>query len=237
MKFATIIFAFLLAVSSARGQTTLPSPADDPPAPAAMAPSYISIGKELRLRLALMRRTLNDLSLNAAIKQHANQILDSADADLQQLLVEVQSGRMPGYHRLMSVPDKLRAARANLMAVIGPDQSDLLEEKLRSLRGEARNQLGWLNQQVSDLDLSDGAGRPCEKILAETDAAVEKLPDTDVQGDQYASARAAMDKLFARAHDALAKILTSGELMRLGPHFAELAARPTVATTQPASGS
>lgn len=138
MKFATIIFAFLLAVSSARGQTTLPSPADDPPAPAAMAPSYISIGKELRLRLALMRRTLNDLSLNAAIKQHANQILDSADADLQQLLVEVQSGRMPGYHRLMSVPDKLRAARANLMAVIGPDQSDLLEEKLRSLRGEAQ---------------------------------------------------------------------------------------------------
>src|SRR5580704_7463435 len=135
MKFATIIFAFLLAVSSARGQTTAPSPADDPPAPAAMAPSYISIGKELRLRLALLCRTLNDLSLDAAIKQRANQILDSADADLQQLLAEVQSGRMPGYHRLMSVPDNLRAARAQLLAVIGPDQSDLLEEKLRSLRG------------------------------------------------------------------------------------------------------
>ena len=132
----------------------------------------------------------------------ANQILDSADDDLKQLLAEVQSGRMPGYHRLMSVPDKLRAARANLLAVIGPDQSDLLQEKLRSLRGEARNQLDWLHQQISDLNLPDGTERPCEKILAETDAAVEKLPDMDVQGDQYARARAAMDKLFARAHDA-----------------------------------
>jgi hypothetical protein len=237
MKIAAIIFAFLLAISSARGQTTMTSPADDLPAPAAMAPSYISIGKELRLRLALMRRTLNDLSLDAAIKQRANQIVDSSDADLQQLLAEVQSGRMPGYHRLMSVPDKLRAARASILAIIGPDQSDLLEEKLRSLRGEARNQLSWLHQQLSDLSLSDSAERPCEKILAETDAAVEKLPDMDVQGDQYASARAAMDKLFARAHDALAKVLTTGELMRLGPHFAELAARPTATTTQPASGS
>src|SRR5277367_3675396 len=160
MRFAAVILALLLTISSARGQATMPSPADDPPAPAAMAPSYMSIGKELRLRLALIRRTLNDLSLDAAIRQRDNQILDSADSDLQQLLAEIQSGRMPGYHRLMSVPDNLRAARANLLAVIGPDQSDLLQEKLRSLRGEARNQLNWLHQQLSDLNLSDGAERP-----------------------------------------------------------------------------
>jgi hypothetical protein len=236
MRFAAIILALLLTISTVRGQTTTPSPADDPPAPAVMAPSYLSIGKELRLRLALIRRTLNDLSLDAAVKQRANQIIDSSDAQLKELIADIQSGRMPGYHRLMSVPDNLRAARANLLAVIGPDQGDLLDEKLRSLRGEARNQLDWLHQQLSDLNLSDGAERPCDKILSETDAAVEKLPDMDLQGDQYVRARAAMDKLFVRAHDALAKVLSAGQLMRLGPHFAELAARPA-ATTQPASGS
>ena len=237
MKFAIAILGILLTLSTARAQTTAPTPVDDPPAPAALAPSYVSIGKDLRLRLALIRRTLADLTLDAAIKQHAFQILDASDAELKELLAEIQSGRMPGYHRLMAVPDNLRAARANLLAVIGPDQSDLLQEKLRSLRGEARNQLNWLRQQISDLNLSDGAKRPCDGILAQTEAAVEKLPDTDVQGDQYARARATMNQLFLRAHDALSKVLSDAEQLRLGPHFAELAARPPTATTQPAPRS
>jgi hypothetical protein len=235
MRFAAIILALSLAISSARGQTTTTSPADDPPAPASMAPSYVSIGNGLRLRLALFRRTLNDLSLEPAIKQRANKILDAADDDLKELLAEVRSGRMPGYHRLMTVPDRLRAARDSLLALIGPDQGELLQEKLRSLRGEARNQLNWLHQQLSDLNLPDGTEHSCEKILTETETAAEKLPDTDVQGDQYAKARAAMDKLFARAHDGLAKLLNADELARLGSHFADLAARPP--TTQPAPGS
>jgi hypothetical protein len=237
MKFAAAILGVLLALSTARGQTTTPSPTDDPPAPAAMAPSYVSIGKGLRLRLALIRRTLADLTLDAAIKQRADQIVDSADAEIKDLLAAIQSGRMPGYHRLMAVPDNLRTARANQLAVIGPDQSDLLQEKLRSLRGEARNEVNWLRQQLSDLNLSDGAARPCNQILSETEMAVEKLPDMDVQGDQYARARAAMNQLFVKAHDGLAKILSAAEQLRLGPHFAELASQPPAVTTQPAPGS
>jgi hypothetical protein len=235
MKLVIVILGVLLPISTLSGQTTAPSPAIDPPAPVAMSPAYISIGKELRLRLALIRRTLADLPLDPATLERASRIVDSADADLKELLTEIQSGRMPGYHRLMSVPDNLRAARVNLLTALGPDQSDLLQEKLRSLRGEARNQINWLRQQLADLNLSDAPRQSCDRILTETAAAAEKLPDMDVQGDQYAKARADMNGLFARAHDALSEVLSAGEKLRLGPQFAELAARPPA--TQPAPGS
>ena len=165
MKFAIAVFALLLAISPARGQTTTASPADDPPAPAAMAPSYVAIGEQLRLRLALFRRTLNDLSLDAAIKQRANQILDASDDDLKELLAEVRSGRMPGYHRLMTVPDRLRAARASLLAVIGPDQGDLLQEKLRSLRGEAAiKSIGCISRLLISISPT-GPSVPAKRFL------------------------------------------------------------------------
>jgi hypothetical protein len=140
---------------------------------------------------------------------------------------------MPGYHRLMSIPDNLRAARANLMALLGPDQGDLLTEKLRSLRGEARNDCNWLCQEISDLDLAPNAQSQCDKVLHDAEAKAEKLPDKDVQGDQYAAARADLDTLLAKAHDELAKILPPADQSRLGPKFDALAPHPP--TTQPAN--
>jgi hypothetical protein len=228
---AAAFFALLLTISPSPAQTTAPSPADDPPAPAGMAPSYISVGQQLRLRLALVRRTLADLSLDPSTRRRANQIVDAADNELKQLMTQIRSGQMPGYHRIMSIPDTLRAARDSLFALIGPDQSDLLQQKLRSLRGEARNQLDWLRQQLADLNLSESTKSECDKICTETESAVEKLPDIDLNGDDYARARATMTQLFARAHDQLAKILTSAQQSALGQHFTELAAPPT---SQPA---
>ena len=95
--------------------------------------------------------------------------------------------------------------------------------------------MDWLHQEIVDLKLASDVERPCEAILAKADALAEKLPDTEVEGNAYATARQAMNKLFALAHDGLAKVLSAGEQSRLGPHFAELADRP--ATTQPAAGS
>jgi hypothetical protein len=234
MKFATVILGILTLISTASAIPTTDPSAVDPPAPAAMAPSYISIGQELRLRVALVRRTLDDLSLDPAIRQQADRIVDAEDADLKKLLADVQSGQMPGYHRLMSVPDDLRACRAKLMVVIGPQKGELLQEKLRSLRGEARGQCGWLCQQIDELNLSAPENRLCQQILGGTEVAVEKLPDSDVSGDQYAAARNAMDAIFTRAHDALTKVLSAAEQSRLGPHFAQLDAQS--ASTQPSAG-
>jgi len=235
MRFAVLILGILLVISTAGAEpATMPS-TDDPPAPAAMAPTYISIGEQLRLRVALIRRTLGDLTLDAATRQRANQIIDSADDDLKAILAEVEAGHMPGYRRLMAVPDNLRMAHAKLLAAIGPEQSELLQEKLRSLRGEARMQLDWLQQQLLDLKLSNDIERPCDAILTNADAAVDKLPDCEVEGTQYASERAEMNKLFAMVHDGLAKVLSAAEQSRLGPHFAELAAKAPA--TQPAAGS
>lgn len=234
MKFVTAILLILFSLSTITAQTATAPFADSALAPAAMAPVYISIGKELLLRVALIRRTLDDLSLGPAIKTRANQILDSTDADLKELLAEVQSGHMPEYHRLISVPDTLRAAHARLLVALGPAQSELLQQKLRSLRGEARGQLNWLRQQLIDLNLSKRMQPPCDAILATAQAAVEKLPDMDVEGDQYAAARNTMNNLFARAHDALARVLNEAEQSQLGPRFAELAVKSPA--TQPASG-
>ena len=75
--------------------TTVPSP-DDAPAPAAMAPMYVAIGKELSLRLALVRRTLDDLKLDRPIRQRADQIVDTAAGELKYLLAEIQAGAHAG---------------------------------------------------------------------------------------------------------------------------------------------
>jgi hypothetical protein len=235
MRFASAILGILLVISTAGAEPTTAPSADDAPAPAAMASTYISIGKELRLRVALIRRTLGDLTLDAATRQKAQQILDSADSQLQAILAEVEAGHMPGYRRLMAIPDDLRTAHAKLLAAIGPEQSELLQEKLRSLRGEARMQLDWLQQQLLELKLSNDVERPCDAVLTKADAAVDKLPDCEVEGNQYASERAEMNKLLAMVHDGLAKVLSTAEQSRLGPHFAELAAKGP--STQPASGS
>jgi hypothetical protein len=232
LKFAL----WLLALWVGTGRVFADAPAtdpsvDDPPAPAAMAPTYLALGKDLRLRLILVRRTLDDLSLDPSIKQQAEQLVDSAKAEIQYLIGEIQAGRMPSNQRLMAVPTNLRAARAKLMQIIGPDQGQLLDEKLQSLRGEARQEIGQLRQGLEDLKPAADEQGQCDTILAETDKAVESLPDTDEVGDDYARDRQKMNDLFSSTHDRLAAVLSPGEQTALGPRFSEMAAKTPA--TQP----
>ncbi|MGA2441329.1 MAG: hypothetical protein ABSH08_10240, partial [Tepidisphaeraceae bacterium] len=236
MKTWIVLIAIGLAIFAAASAPAAPATAPaDPPAPAALAPTYLSIGKELRLSLAMIRRTLVDLSLDPACRRQANQILDSASGELERLMRDVQAGRMPAAKSIVAVPQNLRAARDRLLILIGPRQSELLQEKLRSLRGEARSQIGRLRQALAELNLPRDLRRACEPILREAESAVEKLPDMDVDGNRYAAARQAMNDLFVKAHDELAKVLTAAEQIQLGPHFSELAAQPPA--TQPSPGS
>jgi hypothetical protein len=231
MKLSPLFVALLLILPTPRTRAQTTAPADSP-APAAMAPTYLNFGEQLSLRLGLVRQTLGELSLDPAVLNQANQIVDSANADLKQLMVQIQSGNMPGMHRLMAVPDNLRAAREKLLAVIGPDQASLLQEKLRSLRGEARAQLAWLDQQIADLNLPSSVDVHCQSILKDCQSSACNLPDTDIQGDQYAAARTQMNQLFIKAHAELSQFLSESDEARLGDRFAAMASP----TTQPISG-
>jgi hypothetical protein len=233
IKIWIVLLAIGLSISVAgAGTSAEPTTAPaDPPAPAALAPAYLSIGKELQLRVAMIRRTLDDLSLDAACRLKADQILDSAAGEVQRLMRDIQSGHMPSGKSIVAVPQDLRTARDKLLALIGPQQARLLQEKLRSLRGESRAELAQLRQALTDLNLSSSVTSVCDPILRDAESAVENLPDSDVDGDRYARARQTMNDLFAKAHDKLAKVLTAAEQIQLGPYFSELAAKPP--TTQP----
>jgi hypothetical protein len=219
MRSTAFILGILLTISIAGAQT---QPAEDAPAPAAMAPTYISIGQELLLRVTLIRRTLDDLKLAPEQRKSALALIGGAEDEVRSLLAKVEAGQMPPQRMLLSVPADLRAAHAKLLAILGPEQSDLLQEKLRSLRGEARAQIAWLGQHLSDLHLSKKIEAACRGILADAAAGAEKLPDCEVEGDAYASARQAMKRLLAMAHDDLAKVLSAADQETLGPRFAEL---------------
>ncbi len=198
-----------------------------------MAPTYVAIGKDLSLRVELVRRTLDDLTLDQQIRRRADQIIDAAADELKDLLAEIQAGRMPPAQRLSAVPANLRSARDQLMEVIGPRQGQLLEEKLRSLRGEARAQIGRLRQGLTDLKTSADERQSCDAILTHAEGVVEKLPDFDLQGDDYARARQSMIEVFTSTHDKLARVLTAQEQMQLGARFAELAS--TGSATRPSA--
>jgi hypothetical protein len=217
MKTLGIFLILVLAAPAfAYGQTTGTS-AGQVIAPAAMAPAYLAVGKELRLRVALIRRTIDELGLDESVRKQAQQIIDSSDDQLRRLMADVAAGKMPAYETIMAVPQEMRAAHEKLLALIGPEKAQLLEEKLRSLRGEARARLGKLRQDIDDLQLGAKIRGMCNGIISEADAAVEKLPDTDVEGDAYESGRQAMDGLFTRARVALAKVLSPVEVSRLYP--------------------
>ena len=212
---------FLIAVLAAAPAfaelpATAPSP-DDAPAPAAMAPTYIAIGRELLLRVAIVRRTLGDLSLDAQIRKQATQILDDAEKSLRQMTQAVESGNMPTYGAISAVPQNMRAAHEKLLAILGPQNAQLLDEKLRSLRGEARGEVAKLRQELDDKNLSTKAKCGCDAVLADADSAVEKLPDIDVEGDQYAADRQAMDHLVAKVRDQLATVLAPIEQSKIDP--------------------
>jgi hypothetical protein len=213
----TFALAGSVVLSTARAEpATAPSP-DDALAPAAMAPTYIAIGKELLLRVAIVRRTLGELTLDSQIRRDAAQILDDADKGLHQLLHDVEAGNMPTYASIMAVPQNMRASHEKLLTVIGPDQAKLLDEKLRSLRGEARGELAKLRQELDDKTLTAKTKHACDTLLADADTAANKLPDKDVEGDQYTADRQSMDHLIAGARNEIAKLLAPVEQSKVDP--------------------
>jgi hypothetical protein len=206
-----------LAAAIVRAETTTAPSPEDLPAPAAMAPTYITIGKELLVRVAIIRETLADLSLAPQVRKNATQILDNAEANVDKLLHDVQSGNMPTCGTIMAVPQNMRAAHEKLLATIGPDQSQLLDEKLRSLRGEARGQLAQLAQEINDKNPAGKVKDTCSRILTDAQTEAEKLPDTDVEGDQYAADRQVLDHLLAKVRQDMSKALAPADQSKADP--------------------
>jgi hypothetical protein len=222
--FAPIVLCTALAGGAcwADGPTTAPA-ADDPPAPAALAPMYLSIGRDISLRLLLVRQTLDDLNLDPAIRAQAQQLIERPKRELDQALDQMQAGHMPPASRVYSVPDVLRSAREKLFALIGEQQAQLLEEKMSSLRGEARWRIGQLRNGLEELKLSAVRARRCDAILAAAQPTAEKLPASQLDGQQYDRNRQRMNDLLAWVHDHLAAILSIDEQTRLGQRFSGLA--------------
>ena len=221
MKVPAFLLIAVMAMTTApvivcADPTTAPS-TDDTPAPAAMAPTYIAIGKELLLRVTIVRRTLGELTLDAPTRTQATAILDDAEKSLWQMLHDVKSGNMPTYGCIMAVPQNMRLAHQKLLAVLGPDNAQRLDEKLRSLRGEGRGEIAKLRQELEDKNLSTSAKRCCDAVLADADSAVEKLPDMDVEGDQYAADRQAMDHLVSKAQSDIETAIKPVEQSKVDP--------------------
>jgi hypothetical protein len=210
-----------------------PAP-DEAPAPKAMAPIYLAVGKNLLVRVELIRRTLNDLTLDKDHRKQADQIIDAVSHEIQYLMGEIEAGRMPSAKRIADVPMDLQIARGKLTEVIGVEQNQSLLEKLRSVRGEARREIGQVRQAIDDLKTSDGVRHGCDEIVADADAGAEKLPDCDLEGDQSAKARQSMIELMEWMHGKLCGMLTAQQQSELGASFAALAAKG--AATEPSSG-
>jgi hypothetical protein len=222
--FAAIVLCTALTGAACRADAPTTAPAaDDPPAPAALAPMYLSIGRDISLRLLLVRQTLDDLNLDPAIRSQAQQLIERPKRELDQALDQMQAGHMPSAKRVYSVPDILRTSRVALFALIGQQQAQLLEEKMSSLRGEARWRMGQLRNGLEDLKLSADRARRCDAILAAARPAAEKLPASQLDGQQYDRNRRQMNDLLAWVHDHLAAILSIDEQARLGQRFSDLA--------------
>jgi hypothetical protein len=219
---AFILITFLL--NSAQAQTTQP---DDPPVSPAMAPMYLSIGRQLCLRLDIMRRTVDELNLTPDIAPQADQLIDTARKQIADLMNEIKNGPMPSDRLVRAIPPNLRAARDHLYALIGPAQTQKLQQMLQSLRGETRENLGRLRLMLADLHLPDDENQKCRSILSDADAQAESLPQTTVQGDAYDQARQKMTDLLTHLHDRLCTILTAPQRQQLGPAFAQYASPAT----------
>jgi hypothetical protein len=228
----TQIASAQVTATQSSAATTEPS-GDDAPAPLAMAPMYLSVGRNLLVRVELIRRTLDDLKLDPNCRQRADRLIDAVSHDLTDLMGEVEAGRMPPAKRIADVPMNLQIARGKLTEVIGPEQNQLLLEKLRSVRGEARREIGQLRQALDDLKMSDGVRHGCEAIVAYANAGAEKLPDCDLEGEQEAKARKSMVDLLNWTHDQIGKVLSPGEQSELGESFAGLLEKGS--TTKPSS--
>jgi hypothetical protein len=236
---ACAFFAMIVGPSTTKAVDTAPaSPATQPveiPVPVAAIPTYIAMGKDLAARLQIIRQTVDELSLDPATKKSADALVDAADTKIQTLLANARAGKIPSYQQVLAVPAEIKTARQNLLDLIGPDQTALLNEKMQSVRGEARLRIAQIKQMLDDLNLPAPAQTQCRAILQNIAKSVEELPASSQQPDDYTASRQKMESLFVGAHDELATILTPAEQSELGPRFDQLAAgRPT---TQPAQKS
>jgi hypothetical protein len=211
-----------------RAQTTQPA-ADDAPISPVMAPTYIAIGRQLCMRLDITRRTVDDLKLDPAMAKQADEMIDTSRAQLADLLYQLQSGRLPPNRIVQAVPVNLRAARDRLFELIGPDQTQKLQEMLQSIRGETRDNLGRIRLMLEDLHLPDSENKKCQSILSDADSQAESLPQEAVQGNSYDEAREKMTNLLDTLHTRLCSVLTDTQRQQLGPRFAQLA-QPTTRT-------
>jgi hypothetical protein len=217
--------ALLIVLFAVRGSADTPATqpdADDPPVAAALAPSYIAIGRELSLRLSLVRRTLHDLTLDPAVRTQALNLIDSCRKEVNDLISQMRDGPMPPSREVLGVPANLRACRQELYQLIGPDQSKSLDEMLRSLRGEARSTLGHVRLMLDDLNAPPGERQHIEGILSAAEAGAESLPHTDLPDGQYDSQRKRLDGMLAKVRTQLMSVLTPAQLARLGPKFEQV---------------
>lgn len=204
-----------------RAQTTQPS--DDTPVSPAMAPTYIAIGRQLCMRLDITRRTVDDLKLDPQIAAQADQLIGNSKNQITDLLNQFRTGPMPPTRVVQSIIPNLRAARQRLYDLIGPEQTQKLQNMLQSLRGEARDNLGRLRLMLEDLHLPDAENQKCQSILSDADAQVESLPEQNVQGNEYDQAHQKMTDLLSNLHTRLCTILTDSQREQLGARFAQLA--------------
>jgi hypothetical protein len=237
---AFIAFALfaIIAAPTAKADDAAPAPATQPaeiPVPAAAIPTYVAMGKDLAARLQIIRQTVDELPLDPAAKKSADALVDAANAKIQTMLDSARAGKIPSYQQVLAVPAEIKTARQNLLDLIGPDQAALLNEKMQSVRGEARLRIVQIKQMPDDLNLSAAVQTQCDAILQNIASSAEQLPANSQQGDASTASRQKMETLFAGAHDQLATILTPAQQSELGPRFDQLAAgRPT---TQPGQKS
>jgi hypothetical protein len=212
----------LCATAALADDTTTQADADDPPVSAAVAPSYIAIGRQLSLRMATVRRTLDDLTLDPPVRTQANEIVESCKKEVDDLVSQMQNGPMPSAMKVLGEPARLRAAQQALYQLIGPDQSQLLDEMMRSMRGQARAILGNVGMMLDDSGADAAKMKACQKILADAQAEAESLPRLDVPDAEYEAQRKRMDDLLAKLRDKLISQLSDDDLQRLEPKFDQL---------------
>src|SRR5450432_3023392 len=107
LKILILILSTAVCIAKADAPSTQPA-SDDPPMPALMAPSYLAIGKGLSLQLKLVRKTLDDLNLDAATKKPADTMVENCKTNLDSLIRQIQSGNLPPAKIVQAVPQNLK---------------------------------------------------------------------------------------------------------------------------------
>ncbi len=221
-KSVVLFFCFLsLCWGLALGDSgaTTEADSDDPPVAAEMAPSYIAIGRDLSLRLSLVRRSVDELSLDPRVRGQANAVLNSCQQEVDDLVGQMEKGALPSSRKVLGVPGDLRAGRSELYEIIGPQESEQLDEMLRSLRGEARSTLAHVRLMLQEMIPPPVEMRKCEGIISAAEGKAESFPHLDLSAEEYDAQRGKLDGILKSVEEQLDGVLTPGELERLGPRF------------------